>query len=92
VRLVTYEIGGQSRSGAFLNEDRDVVDLASGAESLGMDAGPLSSILAFVEGGEAALDAARQVVSRAPRAALVRRADIRLLAPIQPPPQLRDCS
>ncbi len=92
MRLVTYEAGAGPRSGAFINEDRDIVDLAAGAEAVGLGTTPLSSILALVEGGDAALDAARQVVSRAPRPALVRRADVRLLAPIQPPPQLRDCS
>lgn len=92
MRLVTYESRGRRRAGAFLNEDRDIVDLAAGADSLGVGAEALISVLTLVEGGEAALDAARRVVGRAPDSALVKRADARLLAPIQPPPQLRDCS
>ncbi|MFN3725951.1 MAG: fumarylacetoacetate hydrolase family protein [Allosphingosinicella sp.] len=92
MRLVTYEFGGQRRAGAFVNEDRDIVDLAAGAQAIGLGAAPLTSVLALVEGGEAALEVARRVVDRAPSSALVQRAEVRLLAPIQPPPQLRDCS
>lgn len=52
----------------------------------------LNSVLALVEGGDAALDHARSLVARAPRAAVLPRSRVRLRAPIQPPPQMRDCS
>ena len=50
-----------------------------------------ASVLTLVEGGDAALDQAYEAVKRAPASAILARADVRLRAPIQPPPQMRDC-
>ncbi|WP_254051044.1 fumarylacetoacetate hydrolase family protein [Zoogloea sp. LCSB751] len=51
-----------------------------------------ASVVALVEAGEDALDAARALVAQAPSTAVLARADVHLCAPIQPPPQIRDCS
>ncbi len=48
-------------------------------------------MLAIIEGGDVALDRAYQAIKSAPASAIVARADVRLRAPIQPPPQMRDC-
>jgi 2-keto-4-pentenoate hydratase/2-oxohepta-3-ene-1,7-dioic acid hydratase in catechol pathway len=94
MRLVTYTTGDAPRAGALLNEDHDVLDLAEAAGAIGIASGgdALSSILSLVEGGEAALELARRAIARAPGSATLAREAVRLLAPIQPPPQLRDCS
>ena len=47
---------------------------------------------ALIEGGDDALDKAAEAVKSAPAAASLPRAAVRLRAPIQPPPQMRDCS
>jgi 2-keto-4-pentenoate hydratase/2-oxohepta-3-ene-1,7-dioic acid hydratase in catechol pathway len=87
MRLVTFQKnGGSQKAGAFLDNNSRVVDLAAaGADP------SLSSVLAIIEGGDAALDKAYQALKKAPSSAIFDRADIRLLAPIQPPPQIRDC-
>ncbi|HEY7242123.1 MAG TPA: fumarylacetoacetate hydrolase family protein [Burkholderiales bacterium] len=48
------------------------------------------SVLAIVEGGQAALDRAAETLARPPREALFALADVTLLAPIPQPPQMRD--
>lgn len=94
MRLVTYtDVEGVERAGALLDQDLQVLDLQSAYRVReGRDSQALSSILALVEAGEPALELARTLVARAPVAALVERATVKLRAPIQPPPQMRDCS
>jgi 2-keto-4-pentenoate hydratase/2-oxohepta-3-ene-1,7-dioic acid hydratase in catechol pathway len=48
------------------------------------------SVLAIVEGGQAALDRAAEALARPSREALFALADVTLLAPIPQPPQMRD--
>jgi hypothetical protein len=48
-------------------------------------------VLSIAEGGDAALERAREAVKKAPADASVARADVRLRAPIQPPPRMRHC-
>ena len=91
MRLVTYQKGdGAQRAGALIEGDARIVDLAEAHAALSREPGP-GSVLAIVEGGDAALDRAREAVAKAPASAIVRRAEARLRAPIQPPPQMRDC-
>jgi 2-keto-4-pentenoate hydratase/2-oxohepta-3-ene-1,7-dioic acid hydratase in catechol pathway len=52
----------------------------------------LASIQALVDAGGEALDLARSLVRRAPTTTVHQRSDVKLKAPIQPPPQMRDCS
>jgi 2-keto-4-pentenoate hydratase/2-oxohepta-3-ene-1,7-dioic acid hydratase in catechol pathway len=49
-------------------------------------------VLALVEAGEPALAHVRKLVAQAPSAGVIERSLVRLRAPIQPPPQMRDCS
>ena len=90
MRLVTWSQGRGARSGALIDDDTRIVDLASAAE--GRDAGALESLQALIDGGDDALALARDIVARPPASALVARSEARLHAPLQPPLQLRDCS
>ena len=93
MRLVTF-VGsdGKARAGALVREDRFVLDLVLADRILyqgdGLD---FASLLALIEGGDAAFDRAAEIVRRAPGDALTPRDGVRLLAPLQPPPQIRDC-
>jgi 2-keto-4-pentenoate hydratase/2-oxohepta-3-ene-1,7-dioic acid hydratase in catechol pathway len=94
VRLVTYsDSQGLRRAGALVESDQRIVDLLRADESLyGSQRPEFASVLALVEAGEDALAAAAGMVERAPVGSVVERAEVELLAPIQPPPQMRDCS
>jgi 2-keto-4-pentenoate hydratase/2-oxohepta-3-ene-1,7-dioic acid hydratase in catechol pathway len=94
MRLVTYaDAAGLQHAGALIDGDQAVLSLQGAQRELhGGTADALHSVLALIEGGDAALDHARALVARAPRAAVLLRSQVRLRAPIQPPPQMRDCS
>ncbi len=94
MRLVTYrDAQGHQRAGALIDSDQAIVDLASACEALAGRASPqFASVLALVEAGEEALATARSLVAKAPSGAVIARDAVKLLAPIQPPPQMRDCS
>lgn len=94
MRLVTYRDAlGFQRAGALIDSDAAIVDLVSASEVLsGRAESAFASVLALVEAGDEALAAARELVRRAPAAAVLARQSVRLCAPIQPPPQMRDCS
>ena len=87
MKLVTYDKGdGVQRSGALNKDGTLVVDLlgASGGDPR------LASVLAIAEGGPEALAAAQAAEAAATEAHRLARSSVRLLAPIQPPPQMRD--
>jgi len=89
---VTFQkAGGPQKAGAFLDDNNRVVDLAAAGQAAFGGDPHLASILAIIEGGDAALDKAYDAVKKAPASAILNRRDVRLLAPIQPPPQIRDC-
>jgi 2-keto-4-pentenoate hydratase/2-oxohepta-3-ene-1,7-dioic acid hydratase in catechol pathway len=94
MRLVTYrDEHGMMRPGALIDSDSAIVDLGIAARSAGLGAWPaFNSILALVEAGEEAMVEARRMVALAPSAAVIERTSVKLCAPIQPPPQMRDCS
>lgn len=94
MRLVTFvDAQGMQRAGALLNKDQEVLDFQMAYEQVFGGATPaLASIQALVDAGDQAFDLARSLVRRAPVTAVRQRADVRLKAPIQPPPQMRDCS
>ena len=94
MRLVTFvDAIGIDRAGALLDNDQLVLDLQRTHHLLrGHDSAALVSILALVEAGEPGLELARWLVSKAPRETVVERHSVKLRAPIQPPPQMRDCS
>jgi 2-keto-4-pentenoate hydratase/2-oxohepta-3-ene-1,7-dioic acid hydratase in catechol pathway len=93
MRLVTFQRnGGPEKAGAFLDDNSRIVDLvAAHTAAFGDEPSSLSSVLSIVEGGDAALDRAYETIKKAPASAILRRDEARLRAPIQPPPQMRDC-
>ncbi|CAN7759960.1 fumarylacetoacetate hydrolase family protein [Pseudorhodoferax sp. LjRoot39] len=94
MRLVTFTHDpGPELAGALLDNGQAVLSLQAAQQALHGAAHPaFASVQALVEGGDAALQAARALVARAPTAAVLSREDVRLRAPIQPPIQMRDCS
>lgn len=94
MRLVTFvDSQGLQRAGALIEQDTAVVDLQAAYMAAHGAAHPgLASVLALVEAGEAGLAAARDAIQRASGAAVLPRASVKLRAPIQPPPQMRDFS
>ncbi|NIB44105.1 fumarylacetoacetate hydrolase family protein [Pseudomaricurvus alkylphenolicus] len=93
MRLVTFSNEqGLDKAGALIESDSLVVDLQQAALSAGQPHLAFSSVLTLVETGDEALQAAAALVRQAPTDAVLVRDDVRLKAPIQPPPQMRDCS
>jgi 2-keto-4-pentenoate hydratase/2-oxohepta-3-ene-1,7-dioic acid hydratase in catechol pathway len=77
MRLVTYAKEGIERAGALVDGDTNIVDLHE-------------SMLGLIEGGDAAIDRARETVKKRPASAVVPRGTVKILAPIPRPPQMRD--
>jgi len=95
MRLVTFTVrAGRPRAGALVDGDRKVVDLQAvhAARYRGRRSKHLASVLAIAEGGDAALDLAHSLASTRTRpiSAVRARAEVKLLAPIPRPPQMRD--
>lgn len=94
MRLVTFQHGaGAARAGALIAGDQAVLDLRLAAEALRIGrAEALAQIQLLIEAGPEAWALAREVVAKAPAAAVLQRRDVKLRAPVQPPIQMRDCS
>jgi 2-keto-4-pentenoate hydratase/2-oxohepta-3-ene-1,7-dioic acid hydratase in catechol pathway len=90
MRLVTFAAAGAPRVGAFVDNDRRIVDFAAAAGG-GSDAA-FTSMQALIEGGAPALDRARAIMADAQRSGrgIVETATVKLLAPLPAPPQMRD--
>jgi 2-keto-4-pentenoate hydratase/2-oxohepta-3-ene-1,7-dioic acid hydratase in catechol pathway len=84
VKLVTFETNGARHIGAMVNDARTISDFTAAAPS----ARHFSDMLALIDGGAAALDEARSLTARPQSTAEL--ADVRLLAPLPEPRQMRD--
>lgn len=93
MKLVTFEQqAGQHRLGVFVKGAEKIADLQAACEIRQGGSNPaLNSTLALIEAGDPGMDLARMLLDDMPEAALVDRAAVALKAPIQPPPQMRDC-
>ncbi len=79
MRLVTFTVGNSPpRGGALIEGDRKVLDLGG------------DSVLDIVMGGEPALEGIRKLLKAPKAGAALERSDVKLLAPIPAPPQMRD--
>ena len=83
MKLVTFQIAHTrterpARAGALSSDGKSVVELQA------------DSVLAIVEGGQKALERAAERLKRPPKEAVFALKDVRLLAPIPQPPQMRD--
>lgn len=85
MKLVTFEHPGGVDVGALIG-DGAIVSLT--AASGGRDA--FASMLALIEAGEEAWTEAQRLVGLAPREAVIEETEVRLLAPLPVPPQIRD--
>lgn len=91
MKLVTYERKGKPRAGAFVDGDRKIVDLADAhKEAFGKSYPAFASVQAMIEAGDTALDRAYETVKKGRKGAFARK-DVRLLAPVPVPIQMRDC-
>ena len=95
MRLVTFQAPGRpAAAGALIDGDARVVDLQQAFAGRWNGKSPhLASILALAEGGAEGMDVATETVSAAQAATgphILARADVKLLAPIPRPPQMRD--
>ncbi len=92
MRLITYMRAGQARVGAWIDADRQVVDLAAAAAALDRAPEPaFASLQALIQSGPRIWDRARSIVASPPDAALFPTRDCTLLAPLPQPTQIRDC-
>ena len=96
MKLVTFEgAAGRQRAGALYHHEERIADLALGHESLTGESSPhLAGLRALIEGGEEALGLAARaldhVSSREPEGTWVEKDQVRLLAPLPRPVQMRD--
>ena len=89
MRLVTFAASGARRVGAFVDDDRRIVDFAAA----GGGADPaFASMQALIEGGGPALDRARAIAADAQRSerGMIDTSAIKLLSPLPVPAQMRD--
>jgi 2-keto-4-pentenoate hydratase/2-oxohepta-3-ene-1,7-dioic acid hydratase in catechol pathway len=94
MRLVTFiRSGAEQRLGALIEHDTVVVDLQQAHGVVHGGTRPeLASVLSLIEAGGEGLQVARALAHHAPTNAVIARDEVKLRAPIQPPPQMRDCS
>jgi 2-keto-4-pentenoate hydratase/2-oxohepta-3-ene-1,7-dioic acid hydratase in catechol pathway len=92
MKLATYRTSDGDKVGALTGDANRVIDLA--AASAGRHSGAFRSVLSLIEGGESALDLAREVAEAAERDGdhQLPLSQVKLLAPIPVPPQIRDFS
>jgi 2-keto-4-pentenoate hydratase/2-oxohepta-3-ene-1,7-dioic acid hydratase in catechol pathway len=84
MRLITFTRNGQEHVGAFIDGDRQVVDLTRADATF-------TSMLALIESGDGGLARARAIVAAPPKDAVVPAGECKLLAPLPRPTQIRDC-
>ena len=92
MKLATFRSSGHDKIGIVHDDDRRIFDLAAAAARAGMANPAFASMLALIDAGETALDAARNIFDRhgtdADLSVAVDGADI--LAPLPEPRQMRD--
>ena len=99
MRLVTFTMPARPpRVGALVNNDGNIVDLAAAAVEIfpDDDHGAFESMLALIDGGDAALTRTYELCDRTLTwgvdGALLPRDSVRLEAPLPNPRRLRDCA
>ena len=94
MKLVTFQTGrGRARAGVLIDGDRKVLDLQAAHRSrYGKSSPMLAAVLAMAEAGDAALELAGKLIKGAVRdkSATLPLEQVKLLAPIPAPPQMRD--
>lgn len=91
MKLVTYDRKGKPRAGALVDGDRKIVDLAEAhKEAFGKSYAAFKSVQHLIEAGDEGLERARETVKKGRKGAFSKK-DVRLLAPVPVPIQMRDC-
>ena len=94
MKLVTFRVGrGVPRAGALVENGAKILDLqAAHRARYGKSSRLLASVLSIIEAGDAALDLAQALAKnlRRMKSALIDTAEVKLLAPVPEPPQMRD--
>jgi 2-keto-4-pentenoate hydratase/2-oxohepta-3-ene-1,7-dioic acid hydratase in catechol pathway len=92
MRLVTFTVGNTPpRTGALVEGERKVLDLQAAYGRTYHGSSPLlESMLHVIEGGDAALDTIGQLIEVSHPSVQFDRSEVRLLAPVPVPPQMRD--
>ncbi|WP_332773120.1 fumarylacetoacetate hydrolase family protein [Phenylobacterium sp.] len=84
MKLVTFETGGARHIGAVLPDEATISDFTAAS-----DTAHFRDMLALIDGGERALDAARALEAKP--VSVRELASVRLLAPVPEPRQMFDC-
>jgi 2-keto-4-pentenoate hydratase/2-oxohepta-3-ene-1,7-dioic acid hydratase in catechol pathway len=92
MRLITFRgENGAPRAGALMEGGRKVLDLqAAHQQRFGKRSPRLASVLEIVRGGQEALDLAGSLLGKSRKDSILELKDLKLLAPIPQPPQMRD--
>ena len=91
MRLITYSRDGRQKLGAWIDDDQRIVDLHAAALLAGSrHVNALTSMLSLIEAGQSALDDVRGLVKEPPAEVVVATDEVRLLAPLPVPAQIRD--
>jgi 2-keto-4-pentenoate hydratase/2-oxohepta-3-ene-1,7-dioic acid hydratase in catechol pathway len=91
MRLITFAVdAGSPRLGAWIDDDMQVVDFTAAAEARREPVDALSSMLALIRGGDAALARAHTLLAAPPAPAVRPTSACQLLAPLPEPTQIRD--
>ena len=94
MKLVTFRVSrGAPRAGALVEDGTKVLDLqAAHRARYGKSSRLLASVLAMIEAGDAALELAYALAKnlRRMKSALLPIEDVKLMAPVPQPPQMRD--
>jgi 2-keto-4-pentenoate hydratase/2-oxohepta-3-ene-1,7-dioic acid hydratase in catechol pathway len=92
MKLATFRIDGRERIGLIHGGDQKVFDLAAAAERAGSGNSAFASMLALIDAGEAALDAAHTLFDKDGGDSSLSRdvASVEILAPVPEPRQCRD--
>lgn len=91
MKLVTYDRKGKPRAGVLVDGDRKIVDLAEAhKEAFGKSYAAFKSVQDLIEAGDEGLERAKETVKKGKKGAFPKK-DVRLLAPVPVPIQMRDC-
>src|SRR5262245_30766930 len=92
MRLVTFTVGNTPpRTGALVEGDRKVLDLQAAYGRTYHGSSPLlESMMHVIEAGDEAVDTIGQLIEASHPSVQFGREEVRLLAPVPVPPQMRD--
>ena len=90
MRLVTAIHAGREFAGAWIDDDRLIVDLARAAAARGDKSGAFSSMQSLISAGPRAWDRARELLLHPDEGSIFPSANCQLRAPLPQPAQLRD--